>query len=745
MKIDGIEITDSKFYVNLLRRCADDNWNQLRDQKYMDFAEELKTDTSEFSATTTLTIVFGKVQYGYALQASAEVFKHTGERAYAEMALTYIDRIIEIREWLDRHCTLSRYEIDSLRLIDDGFAGGPFFKGCLILREKGLLDDHRLMKLQPAAESCIRFAMRMPEWGPFNRNLLKVTTLDRFARLYPKSTYAEKAAQTARWLVEDSVGRWNMEDTLFYNGIWYICTLEYFLENNIRNFRTETVFRYYATCAAHLQLPEGSMPDYGDNRPRDFGCVALGVGFYEWCAAHFNDGEVRYFASKLVNWANTYYQGNIATSWLTRTYAVAADALSENDVPPVKPEEISGEVIEDLVGKKMVFRGENGDYLLCNYRDEGNYALPARLNMYGTIPAPAEKVHHGHSDENAIIDFTYRGKFLLSDGGYRDQIATDGHYRADFYHNKMIVRNGRMFYEDDRFLRYVANIGTYLKVETQKIFYYHTGNIEVSRTRLDDTRHHKDVQDRTIIHFVRENVYAVIDTVKATESYEYTMGPVWHGGSVRKIGKTDFLVDQTAEILQGPAGTEDLKLRVAFVRRDLPTSVEKLRRLGLDGQKAVAQYYSEYLSAGQYAHFVTLLMPEQTAEDKKRNGAVIASASCAQTAEGKALQFIVKLGGIKYTFGMKMDETYGFGDLAHRPVYSFDAGKAVYGKFTTDALFACFAETAEKVEAAAWMVSRVDYRGKTRFASEQVNYANNDLTNHVGAINHVRWEGTIRK
>ncbi|MBQ3140678.1 MAG: hypothetical protein IJC25_01810 [Clostridia bacterium] len=397
------------------------------------------------------------------------------------------------------------------------------------------------------------------------------------------------------------------------------------------------------------------------------------------------------------------------------------------------------------MGKKMVFRGENGDYLMLNYRDEGNYARPARLNMYCTIPAPAEKVHHGHSDENAVIDLTYRGKFLLSDGGYRDQIDTDGHYRADFYHNKLIARNGRMFYENRNFLSYVKNIGTYLKVETEKIFYHHSGNIEVSRTRLDDTKHHKDVQDRTIIHFVKENVYAVIDTIRATETYEYTLGPVWHAGETRKVGKADYLLKQTADILQGPAGTEDLNLRVAFVRKDLPTEVSKLRRLTMDNQKVVSQYYSEYLAEGQYAHFITLLMPEQTAEDKTRNGAIIASASCEQVADGKALQFIVKIGGIKYTFGMKMDETYGFGDYANRPTYSFDAGKATYGKFTTDALFACFAETAEKIDYSAWMVSRVDYRGKTHFASQDIPFSNNDLSVHHGRINYVRWEDTIRK
>ncbi len=745
MKFDGIEMTSAQFYIDLLCRCADESWEASAKQDYMDFQKDLDTDTSGFSSTTTLTVVFARVQYGYALQASAEAFKHTGQQKYADMALTYINRIVEISEWVHANTKLTEREIDSMQLIEAGFAAGPFLKGCTILRDKGVLKQDLLDRLMPVLESAIRFGLRMVEWGPFNRNLLKVTVFDRFSKLFPQSKYAAQTAKMAKFLIEDSIGRWNMEDTLFYNGIWYICTLEYFLENNICNFRTETVFRYYAVCASRLQLPEGSLPDYGDNRPRDFGCVALGVGFYEWCASHFNDGELRYFASKYVDWANRYFDGRIARGWMVRSFAVAADALLQNDVAPKKPEYISGEVIEDLVGKKMVFRGGEGDYLLCNYRDEGNYALPARMNMYCTIPAPAEKVHHGHADENAVIDYTYKGKFLLSDGGYRDQICTDGHYRADFYHNKMIVRNGRMFYENQNFLQHIRNIGTYLKVETQKIFYYHSGNIEVSRTRLDDTRHHRDVQDRTIIHFVKENMYAVIDSVRATETYEYTLGPVWHGGEVHKVGEADFLVKQTAEILQGPAGTEDLNLRLGFVRKDLATDVQKLRRLGLDDQESVAQFFSEYLAQGEYIHFITLLMPEQTAEDKARNTAILASASCGQAAGGKALAFHVTVGGLRYTFGMKMDETYGFTDYKHRPTYSFEAGKADYGPFTTDALFAFFAEGPQDIDYAAWMVSRVDYNGETVFASERTQFSNNDLSNNPGAINHARWEDRIQK
>lgn len=739
MKYEGMNVTNSKTYVDLMKRYVDTFWADQKDFDHLSVIEGINTDASGNSATTTLTQVFGKVQYGYAIQSAAEVYKHTKKAEYAEIALALIGRIADIYEVVNKKFKLSIDDLDALQFIEAAFSGGPFSKGCLILREAGLLGDELYRRMQPVWESTARFAMRLPEWGPFNRCVLRVITLSRFARLYPNSPLAKEAGDLARFCAEDSIGRWTMEDTTLYNGVWYICVAEYLHENNIRNYRTDTILHYYATYFVHTQTPEGSIPDYGDARIRDWGCPALCLGFLEWAAAIYNDGFVKYSAMKLLDWGKRYYGKGIAGGWHVRSYALAAD-MADAKVKPEKPEYLSGEVIEDLVGKKLIWRGkeddENKEYLMLNYRDEGKYALLARQNMFCTIPAPAEKVHHGHADENAITSYFYRDKPLLCDGGYRDAIVDHGAFRADFYHNKVVMRNGRIFHEKG-FLEYAEDLGAYLKVETEKVFYQEMLGLEIGRTRMDDP-HHRTVYDRTIIHFPTGG-FAVIDSVKAKQTYEYTLGQMWFGGEILKCGDNDWTIAQNfGKDAMGPKGTENLKLRLALVRKDLKVSLEKLRRNYNDDQYALTQYYSEYLGEGEYIHFVTLLLPEDGAEDEKRNDKIIKSASC-KLVNGNAVEFKVTVGGKKYVIGMKLDEKYGYNDHRHRPTYSFEAGKISYTDFTTDALLTVMAGN----DYSALMLSRFDYKGKTLFEAPHTGFSNNDLTQNMGAFNYLRHEGKL--
>ncbi|HPF57057.1 MAG TPA: hypothetical protein PLV03_11005, partial [Clostridiales bacterium] len=326
-------------------------------------------------------------------------------------------------------------------------------------------------------------------------------------------------------------------------------------------------------------------------------------------------------------------------------------------------------------------------------------------------------------------------KPLLCDGGYRDAIVDHGAFRADFYHNKVVMRNGRMFREKG-FLEYAEDLGAYLKVVTEKVFYQEMLGLEIGRTRMDDP-HHRTVYDRTVIHFPTGG-FAVIDSIKAKQVYEYTLGQMWFGGKILKCGENDWTIEQTFKGSEGPKGTENLKLRLAFVRDDLKVSLEKLRRNYDDNQYALTQYFSEYLGEGEYVHFVTLLLPEDGAEDEKCNDKIIKSASC-KLVNGNAVEFKITVGGKKYAIGMKLDEKYGYGDYKHRPTYSFEAGKISYSDFTTDALLTVIADK----EYSAMMLSRFDYKGKTLFESPKTGFSNNDLTQNMGAFNYLRHEGKL--
>lgn len=80
--------------------------------------------------------------------------------------------------------------------------------------------------------------------------------------------------------------------------------------------------------------------------------------------------------------------------------------------------------------------------MLLNYNDEGETGWYYKEHLRNTLMVTAEKMHHGHADENSIIVLIKNGAFLLHDGSYREALP-NGAYRADIYHNRLIVRKGR--------------------------------------------------------------------------------------------------------------------------------------------------------------------------------------------------------------------------------------------------------------------------------------------------------------
>ena len=88
---------------------------------------------------------------------------------------------------------------------------------------------------------------------------------------------------------------------------------------------------------------------------------------------------------------------------------------------------LSGEVMEDVQGKKIVFRNgwkPDSTYLLLTYRDEGDGGMNFRDYLRDSIPVEEEKMTHGHADENSISMLMSGGSLLLHDGGYRDYMPS---------------------------------------------------------------------------------------------------------------------------------------------------------------------------------------------------------------------------------------------------------------------------------------------------------------------------------
>lgn len=234
--------------------------------------------------------------------------------------------------------------------------------------------------------------------------------------------------------------------------------------------------------------------------------------------------------------------------WLAQIFYDCA-RWGDDTILPQAPAARSKEVLEDVVGKKIVFRdgyGENDTYLLLNYRDEGDGALLFRDYLRNTIPVEEQKMHHGHADENSIALLMSGGSVLLRDGGYRDFMPSGplGAYRQDYFHNRVVVRKNKIFkegeyrYANDRKpvagqgrLEFFRNSGAYRKVRTEKIDFLALKDFDLSRTRVTDDKigyHH----DR-IINWVKDlNIFVVFDVLKFTVEDYYTAANLWH---TRKI------------------------------------------------------------------------------------------------------------------------------------------------------------------------------------------------------------------
>lgn len=260
--------------------------------------------------------------------------------------------------------------------------------------------------------------------------------INRNRNLYnPKADIWRKLSHT---LIEDSRDRWSIEDAGTYFPIWFNTLIHYAEETKDTDFFQHPVTQYYFRYLRELISPMGVIPDYGDGRWGS--CWGLLLSCLEAGVAAYQDGEMKAAAHRLFH-AMSALDNGLSVLSLKGIHGLVDSCLWADDgVMEIQKERESREVLEDVVGKKIVFE-KNGNYLLTNYRDEGRFAWLQRNYLRNTIPVEPEKAHHGHSDENSIVCLISNGCVLLHDGGYRDCISEKRAYRSDYYHNRVILRN----------------------------------------------------------------------------------------------------------------------------------------------------------------------------------------------------------------------------------------------------------------------------------------------------------------
>ena len=427
-------------------------------------------------------------------------------------------------------------------------------------------------------------------------------------------------------------------------------------------------------------MPNGLMPDWGD-----------GDWTHSWmwfCANWVRAGSV-YRDGTYLEAARKIYAANHAYYRELPLEAVGALGLALRWLDPTVPlaplvQDKSAEVVDDVLSKKIVFRGAGDSYALFNYRDQGAYGRFTRDYQNAQLAAFEEKPHHGHADENSFALLMQEGTVLLADGGYRAAYARG--WRADIFHNRIVARTG-LPPEGDVW-SFLAADPTYHAVETEKIHFGNFGSLDYARTRLvDEERGYTG--DRITLFAPESGLTIVVDSLLIDRPGPKVFSNTWHPDHILQHGDNWVLsqperIPIRQEYWPNPRTRE---LLIEFVgNRDKIAETREIDRR-YNPSQAFFQHVKNYFFKGQRLTFVTVLRP-------------IAAGSFAPALlgdvklltdehdDGRSLGLQFSLGGERVTVGLKLDQTIGLTNLRGRPMFDAKTGAIAYGPLRTDADFA---------------------------------------------------------
>jgi len=618
----------------------------------------------------------------YFARLAGSLYSLTGEERYAREAIRWLARHHEFKEYFPEEMHGARPDYrDGVPTLTNFFEVASFVEAYLFIKDSPSLITAERQRIQTSIAEAANYIFFFPEWGPHNRAMLRAYALLLAARAVPDHANAARWDKLARVLAADSWGKWEEEDAQIYHPVWLISLVRYAdLLGDSSLFDLPTV-RYYFEYFTHLLDPTGMVPDFGDARWH--ANWAWYVALLERAATEYDRSEYRWAARRIFNAMRP--RGDDAVGVGNGLNLFDAYRWSE-DGPAVAPPAVSEEVMEDLVGKKIVFRDgwyDEANYLLLNYRDEGPYALMARDYLRHTIPVEEEKMHHGHSDENSIVLMMSGGSVLLNDAGYRPRMPSGpyGEYRADYYHNRLVWRTGKLGREQSLW-DFLRNSGAYRPVRSEKIDFWTADEFDLSRTRITDER--DGVQhDRVIAWLKQENVYVVFDVVKFLETDFYTLATLWHATTILEEGDDYFVT--AVDYIRGQPQRQGTALRIELPQRGIRRQGSFAITRNNEENTAVYQNLASHYMAGQIETFVTVLVPVPRGDPAV--SPVEAIRVIEPPEERAGIGVLLELDGEQIYVCAKTDLVRDILTANVRPRYTFESGKVSYGPFATDAGF----------------------------------------------------------
>jgi len=714
---------------------------ELAEQAYQNGLTTTPASVERWQSTLEPDSLFGYTPPGappYMARLAGMLYKETGDEAYAREAVKWL---VAEPGYLERFPESMRHfrpdYVDGVPPLTNFFEFPYYIGGYLLVKDSPSLTAAERRTIESSIAASANYVFKFPEWGPMNRALLRAYALELAAQAVPGSPDAPRWEKLSRVLASDSWEHWDEEDAQIYHPVWLITLLRYADAVGDASLFQHPTVHYYFDYFTHLLDPTGNVPDFGDARFQ---------ANWSWYAAILERGAKEYhradyrWAARRILEANAPTNGRVSTG--DGMNLLDAYLWSE-DGPETAPPARSEEVMEDLVGKKIVFRdGWDADasYLFLNYRDEGAYARMPRDYLRHTIPVEEEKMHHGHSDENAINLLMSGGSVLLNDAGYRPMMPSgpDGENRADYFHNRLVWRTGKVG-RDQPIWDFIRNSGGHEPVETEKIDFLRGDGFDMSRTRVTD-RHLGVQADRVITWLKQENVWVVFDIVKFLEAGYYTLADLWHATTVLDHGDDYFVT--AIDTVAGRPQTLGTALRI-----DMPQTGPRregtfpLMRNG-ETNTAVYEALGSHYLAGQVETFVTVLTPVPRAEPGRSPLKGVRLVETPQ--ERRGVGVVLTVDGGEVLVGSKTDLDYGILTANHRPRYTFESGRVDYGPFATDADFLLVRTTGDTMSWAATNVVGVRHGDQEIFAAPWSTFTlePDDWSTGKGAPKWRYWSGS---
>ncbi len=693
----------------------------------------LDADRARWRQTIDVNYVFGYNPPGnevYLAALYANLYEATEKRVYLDRAKKLLIEFGTFRSAYPADFASKKAEYGGvIPAVPNIFYFGKYCHAYAILQKHGTLSAAERAVIDSNIAGSADFLVRFQEWGAMNRAMLRAEGLLYAAKVVPHHPHQPRWVAMGTAIAGDNDGQWEIEDATGYNGVWMYSLMAYLsdIRGDERAYRMP-VMQYYFEYYLQLISPAGVIPDIGDAQWT--GGWDRMVPFFEKGAAVNHDPRLRWAAARQVR-RFVDFQAPKKSVFMALIFS---DALRWADLslPAAMPTNGSREVLDDIVGKKVVFRNgwsPNSTYMLLNYRDEGDGGWLFRENLRTSIPVEEEKMHHGHSDENSIALLMRNNTILLHDGGYRDYMPSGpyGAFRADYFHNRVVVRDGKIALGQQQgewrystpgqaavpgqsMLDFFRNSGAYRQVRTKKIDYLSLRDVDYSRTRI--TNEELGYEGDRIIFYVKAlDCFVVVDAVRYTRPTYLTMANLWHTRQIFARGEGWF--DTAYDSLQTIDVRGSDRLLVLFPEREhLQAGVESQTRYW-QREQTIYQLIGRYGYRNNIQRFVTVLMPHGPAEKAEELAARVRMVPTDDPDRSVCVR--ITRGDTSWVLGAKLDLEAELVSSWKKPMYDYASGKATYGDFATDAYTLCAVETPHAVRYAVVGAVRVDYRGATLY------------------------------